>query len=189
MEPEQSLNERESLLAAAKKSVELSREHGNQFRLGAERWRNFSLVVAVLGLSALVGEHFLLLNYTDEVNSDSVLYAGAAVRVVSSFIVFWLLGFCFRNYRVQRHNEVLYRHREVCAEAFLGAIAHFSRANRDSATDPEARSVRDLLLPIVVKNIFEPSGSGFLTRGDKDYAPLEMMAETVRGLTAIKKST
>jgi hypothetical protein len=94
-------------------------------------------------------------------------------RLVVLSVIFFGMGWSARNYRAQRHNEVVNRHRQNALRTFeTFAVA---------ATDP---ATRDAVLLAATKSIFEAQSSGYLT-GEPEKVPSGTVIEILR--SAISK--
>lgn len=102
-----------------------------------------------------------------------VAYLTSRLLVLS--VIFFGMGWCAKNYRAQRHNEVVNRHRQNALRTFeTFAVA---------ATEPVTK---DAVLLAATKSIFEAQSSGYLT-GEPEKIPSSTVIEVLK--SAISKGT
>jgi hypothetical protein len=121
----------------------------------------FGVIFAVEYLNPLtwsdeIKDMALKLNLDLKSNFQSFVISLGIVRVVIFSIFFFLVAWAARNFRAERHNSVVNRHRALAIRTYEAFI--------DEAITPEVRAA---VLDRVTQTIFSPMPSGHLG-GEKD---------------------
>lgn len=161
-------------ISAVAQHARYFKEEADSHKWGSYFWLAFAIVLA--GAAAWYSvRSFGLAMAQGSQGSNSwwphVAYLTSRLIVLS--VIFFGIGWCARNYRAQRHNEVVNRHRQNALRTFeTFAVA---------ATEP---ATKDAVLLAATKSIFEAQSSGYLT-GEPEKVPSGTVIEILK--SAISK--
>lgn len=85
--------------------------------------------------------------------------------------------FCFRNYRINKHNSLINRHRELSINALQSFLT--VAANNDP--------LKEVTYEKIVSTIFSFRSPGYIEDKSTDYLPLSMLLKTINSALKDKK--
>jgi hypothetical protein len=155
--------------AAAKKGastyVDTFEKAGGQYRRAADKWLYATIAMAV----ATVGFGLALLRMevpsTESLGQILTYFTG---RVIILTALFYFTGLAGRNYRANKHNDVVNQHRAVALRTFT--------LFTDGASDADTKSA---ILLKAAESIFQASGTGYQSK-DAEPAPNSTIVEILR---------
>jgi hypothetical protein len=176
-------NQADSALAAIKQQAaeagvstngQLFADNANVHNNQAYKWMAATVIVtSVTLLVAIGGVYFALVIKTSNIQ-ESIQFLVSKIILLStlSFMIFW----CSKNYRAQKHNETLNQHRANALRTF--------RAFVEGTSDP---AVKDAILLHAAQAAFAPRHTGYDSQ-DSDQQPINPVVE-VFGKSLPKSST
>jgi hypothetical protein len=177
------LREIESILAKTKETASITAvsQHANHFKHEADEhkkgsyfWLGGAIVLAFAAAGySLWSFRFAAIQGAEGSGSWWTHVAYVTSRLIVLSVIFFGMGWSARNYRAQRHNEVINRHRQNALRTFeTFAVA---------ATEP---ATKDAVLIAATKSIFEAQSSGYL-EGEPEKVPSGTVIEILK--SAISK--
>jgi hypothetical protein len=94
-------------------------------------------------------------------------YLGARLIILTS--LFYITGLCGRNYRANKHNDVVNEHRSLALRTFQLFV--------DGTSDVDTKNA---ILLKSAEAIFQPVGTGYQSK-DTEPAPNATIVEILRG--------
>ncbi len=139
----------------------------------SQKWLKGTIVVSAVTLLAAIVFLYISFNYKPETTASAIQYVVSKIILLSimSFAIFW----CSRNYKAQKHNETLNKHRANALMTF--------RAFVEGAEDDR---VKDAVLLQAAQAAFSHRQTGY-DSAEKDPQSLNPIVE-ILGKTFLKSA-
>jgi hypothetical protein len=150
-------------LGELKESVaqkEAALKYSGIFKMEADKYRTAShwwLAFTITLLTLATVSAFYLLNSFPLMKDNNVIVQFTISKVLITIVLFYAINMCLKNFRAQRHNQVVNEHRHNALETF----DLFQKSTNDDQT-------KNAVLLEVTRTIFGNQHTGYTTSNDSD---------------------